>query len=500
MKTFLMYKDRSLDQSGSLADGSADLLKDLGFEVIISSMSNGNKFIEEVSRKAMVQLVTDSEDLAYRQEVIKDALENSTQIIEMYNILTSAVEEAKERYFWASVSKPEFVLHESVGIIKIFVDALEKIRNILDLNVSKFRSQGFTGLHKLATEEFGADYCSQVTQQLKNLEFSSGIPVEARLGPGNLITSYKLINPEENGGGWSSVLSLRKKGKQYTFTLPDRDESGAEIMGTMRARAIHEVAYVLKSASEHVLKYIDSLRSELAFLVGAINLYAKTKEIGVPTSFPNPAPNLSATTKFRNLVDLALALKNGGKTVGNDLTNEGKPLIIVTGANRGGKSTFLRSLGQAQIMMQVGMFVAADEFSSSICSSIFTHFKREEDAGIRMGKFEEELYRLSQIVDNLKPGSLVLFNESFSSTNAVEGARIAEQVIDALINLGVRVVYVTHIFELGEIYRNKNPEGTLFLKAERKEDGTRTFKIIPGFPSETSYAMDVFRSVFNESV
>src|SRR5204863_1700818 len=86
-------------------------------------------------------------------------------------------------------------------------------------------------------------------------------------------------------------------------------------------------------------------------------------------------------------------------------------------ANTGGKSTFLRSVGLAHVMMQAGMFVSAESFASEPCDGIFTHYKREEDAAMESGKLDEELSRMSLIVDKVKANSLLQFNESFGSTN-----------------------------------------------------------------------------------
>ena len=129
---------------------------------------------------------------------------------------------------------------------------------------------------------------------------------------------------------------------------------------------------------------------------------------------------------------------------------DGKRLVMITGANQGGKSTFLRSLGLAQLMMQAGMFVAAESFTASVSTGIFTHFKREEDATMERGKLDEELGRMSEIAGQIRPGCLLLCNESFASTNEREGSEIARQVIRALTEAGIRVVFVTHLYDLAQ--------------------------------------------------
>jgi DNA mismatch repair ATPase MutS len=171
---------------------------------------------------------------------------------------------------------------------------------------------------------------------------------------------------------------------------------------------------------------------------------------------------------------------------------------MITGANRGGKSTFLRSVGQAQLMMQCGMFVAAGAYRASPCAGLFTHFKREEDSSMRSGKLDEELGRMSEIVNAARPGSMVLANESFASTNEREGSEIARQIVRALTESGVRVLYVTHLYDLAHSFFVQNLDSALFLRAEREEDARRTFKVVEAEPLPTSYGEDLYKQIFGQ--
>jgi len=112
------------------------------------------------------------------------------------------------------------------------------------------------------------------------------------------------------------------------------------------------------------------------------------------------------------------------------------------------------------------------------------------------GKLDEELARMSEIVDMVEPNSLVLFNESFAATNEREGSQIAEQIIEALLDTGSRVMFVTHMFHLaGGLYGDESQRG-LFLRAERERDGARTFKLREERPLSTSYGPDIYQRVF----
>jgi hypothetical protein len=108
---------------------------------------------------------------------------------------------------------------------------------------------------------------------------------------------------------------------------------------------------------------------------------------------------------------------------------------------------FLRSVGLAQLMMQCGLFVPAESFRSGLCDGVFTHYRREEDETMKSGKLDEELGRMSEIVDHLMTRPMVLFNESFAATNEREGWEIARQIVFALMGKRIRVFYVTHLFE-----------------------------------------------------
>ncbi len=112
---------------------------------------------------------------------------------------------------------------------------------------------------------------------------------------------------------------------------------------------------------------------------------------------------------------------------------------------------------------------------------------------------DEELSRMSTIVDQLKPNSMLLFNESFASTNQREAAEIARQIVRALLETGIKVVYVTHLFDLAHQFYLAKMDTALFLRAERLEDGHRTFRLMEGEPLPTSYGEDLYRRIFSTS-
>ena len=147
--------------------------------------------------------------------------------------------------------------------------------------------------------------------------------------------------------------------------------------------------------------------------------------------------------------DLALAHKlnkQKSKIVCNDFQLSGEErMLVITGPNQGGKTTFLRAIGLSQLMMQTGMFVPAESYSGNLFTGLFTHFKREEDSSMESGKFDEELNRMDQIIRVITPNAMILFNESFASTNQREGSEIAKQIVKGLVERSITVYFVTHV-------------------------------------------------------
>ena len=111
------------------------------------------------------------------------------------------------------------------------------------------------------------------------------------------------------------------------------------------------------------------------------------------------------------------------------------------------------------------------------------------------GRLDEEMKRMNRIVDMVTNQSLILLNESFSSTTEKEGSEIAEHIIQAMYDSEVSIFMVTHLFAFASKMYQKNLSAARFLSAERKEDGTRTFKMMDHEPTETSYGLDLYEEI-----
>jgi MutS domain V len=500
VKAFLMYPDRDFDTERELPANEPDLSSDLELDILLQAMAAGDKFLFEVARQGLHSGLTSPADITYRQRVLADCIAQPGVIRDLYDVAVAAITAEKKVLGWMFRDSPDTLVYRSHQVLRIYVDVFRRLRDIADASATSFRSDGFTRFFAMIAAELDDDYFAEMGAHLAELAFRRGTLISARLGKGLKGTGYVLRrHPEQS---WRDrIPGMNRSG--YSFTIAERDETGARTLSDLNSRGLNGTANALTQSADHIKDFFQLLRAELGFYLGCLNLRDRLIAKGEPACFPDPADLVTdrpeqVRLSARGLYDasLSLSLSTEARAVGNDVDADGRQLIMITGANQGGKSTFLRSVGQAQLMMQAGMFVAAESLTVSVSAGTFTHFKREEDATMEKGKLDEELARMSAITGQIRPGCLLLGNESFASTNEREGSEIARQVIRALTEAGVRIVFVTHMYDLAGRYYGEHDPGTLFLRAERRPDGHRTFRLMPGEPLPTSYGEDLYREVF----
>ncbi len=498
MKARLLHRDQDADVRRPLRWNEEALRKDFALDTLFNVMARGDEVVLEVTKKVMLSgMECDLETIGYRQKILQDCLNNAAVVRDLYAVAVEVMEREKKHYRGSLTRYPNWVLRGSIELLEeTFLGAIRKLRKTADLHAYKFTSEGWTALFATLQEELSDGYFVRVKDHLARLKFRDGVLIGAGLGKGNKGTKYVLRRPyAEEREGWLTRL-LARRPPVLGFALHPRDESGARALAELRDRGISLVANALAQSTDHMSSFFSMLRTELAFYVGCVNLHEHLFRKGEPTCFPVPVATEERRLSFRGLYDVCLALSLDRRVVGNDANADEHDLVIVTGANQGGKSTFLRSIGSAQLMMQCGMFVPANSFCSSLYDGLFSHFRREEDAGMESGKLDEELCRMSEIVDRVTAHSMILFNESFAATNEREGSEIAGQIVSALSDEEIKIVYVTHLYELAQGLYEKNPGDILFLRAERQADGARTFKLVEGAPLPTSFGEDLYDNVF----
>jgi DNA mismatch repair ATPase MutS len=502
MKAFLLFRDHDFNFGQTPPWSEKTLTPDLALDILFSAMANRDEFLLSVAKSVVLgSFDNDLNTISYRQSILKDCLANPEIVRGLYALAIEGTQ-CERKGSWVFASKyPAGILSRGVEVLNYLIEVLRKLRSASEQYGARFESEGFRNLFAMLQAELTDEYFAGIKAHLKEMKFRAGVLISAQLGKGNKGMNYVLRKPRTKQHWLISWLQqyfgIRESG--YTFVLDPRDENGARALSEVNDRGINLVANALAQSTDHILDFFKILRAELAFYIGCLNLREQLAKKGEPTCWPEPVPATKRKHSFRGLYDVCLSLCLRGRVVGNDVNADETDLIIITGANQGGKSTFLRSVGLAQLMMQAGMFVPAESFSANMCPSVFTHFKREEDASMKSGKFDEELTRMSEIAEHLVPNSVLLFNESFAATNEREGSEIARQIVSALLEKGYKIFFVSHQYTFASGFHTERKNNTLFLRAERESDGTRTFKLAEAGPLETSYGEDLYNQIFGES-
>ena len=488
---------------GSLppSSGRHDVLaQDLELDTLWRAMAAGDEFLFETAKRVVLSSLRDPEAIIYRQAVLADCLEHASTVTDLYRLAIEAL--AYERQvgsLWTGAG-PDLILSRSVRLLKLYLQAMRRLRQIADEQLDNFHSDGFRRFFTAVRAELADDYLEMVEGHLRDLEFGRGVLESAQLGKGDRGERYVVHEPPRELR-WRERLPLlgNRKAPEYSFELHPRDQAGANALAAIRGKGINQVADAVARSADHVQSFFSMLRLELAFYLGCLNLRARLDQKGEPTCYPEPVTEAELSLATEGIYDVCLTLHLDDRVIGNELEADGKSLVMITGANQGGKSTLLRALGLAQLMMQSGMFVGAKSFRANVCAGVYTHYKREEDLTMEGGKLDEELGRMSQLVERITPHAILLCNESFASTNEREGFEIARQIVRAMLARQIKVLYVTHMYDLAHSFHANRLDSALFLRAQREPDGRRTYKLLEGEPLPTSYGEDSYRKIFGDA-
>jgi DNA mismatch repair protein MutS len=239
--------------------------------------------------------------------------------------------------------------------------------------------------------------------------------------------------------------------------FPDMHHVEERILGFV-ARLFPDAFQALDEFRARHVRYLDktiwAFDREVQFYVAYLNFIAPMKAAGLEFCYPAVSAG-SKQIKGSGSFDLALAAKlmpRADVVVRNDFYLDGpERIVVVSGPNHGGKTTFARMFGQLHYLASLGYPVPGREASLFLPDRVFTHFEREEDLTTLRGKFEDELIRIRDVLDQATGDSVLVMNESFASTTLRDALFVGERVLDRMTALGLLGVYVTFVDELASL-------------------------------------------------
>lgn len=408
---------------------------------------------------------------------------------------------------------------ESITEIELYIASISTLHDGFADIGDKVKSDAFKALAKRINDLVCSEYYSELNSKLSELtnrvrdikSVTIGVNLDAQLRPSS--AGVLSINPESfrSGDVLDKILRLNFKDDEYTCiaNLVPFNKKQSENQRTALSLAFNSaINDVYKQSLRSWKKIVQSfvlentdfllnLMPEIEFLVKGTNLLRALKEKGLTLCKPEIITDKNVFVA-NEIYNPCVALKVDDEIITNDVEFKNDIMIFVlTGPNRGGKSVITCAIGLAQAMLQLGMFVPASSAEISIADGIYTHFPTGADDTIDKGRLGEECARLRDIFEDVTRDSLVLLDESLSSTGSYEASYIAAEVLAGFSRIGCRCLFSTHLHELAAEIDNINARtaadgGTkIDSLVAGIEDGKRSFKIYRMKPDGKSYARDI---------
>lgn len=465
----------------------------------------------------------DAEVIRYRIATFDDML-RCEALTDMLNKLVPVLNDIMELRRLEADSGDTNDYLSSITEIELYVSSVKVLHDCLTEVKDQLKSPAFLALAELVTTLAESTYYRELNEKLNELtrrvrEIKSvtvGVNLDAQLRPSS--AGVLSINAEtfKSGDALDKILRLDFKNDNYTCIAnlvpfgKKQSENQKMALSLAFNSAINDVyrsslrswkkivqTYVLENT-----EFLLNLMPEFEFLVKGTNMLRALQKKGCVLSLPEIRPIEERAFSAIGLYNPCVALKIEDEIVANDLVfDENATIYVLSGPNRGGKSVITCAIGLAQVMMQLGMYVPAEHAVISPVDGIYTHFPTGADDTIDKGRLGEECARLSEILDCVTANSLVLLDESLSSTGSFEASYIAAEVLGGLAHVGCRCLFSTHLHELAAEIDNINARSKASggvaidtLVAGMKGEGKRSFKITRAKPDGKSYARDIAES------
>ena len=440
---------------------------------------------EELNERSVIfQDLAASDELVAVMEKIKEAIRTITHINEKSKLFADSIER----------------LLYDFGIINVYSDIIIEIAKSYEIFRDELKSQRLQTIFSNFYEFYSSDKFEKLQRVIADIlhsakhirSFTVGINLNANLEPAEI----GLLSINEHHFTQKNVYTkfFKTNDSHFEYAAPiiEYNDTSALLERSLYTSANN---YIIKALKRTQIKLIDEVKNmfgdifaskeDINFLLVALSYKKSCRDKFCFPAIANEtrvvdaySPTLLFRVKHRDIV-------------ANDIRfNEKGNVFIITGANAGGKSVYVRTIGVVQILFQLGLPIPAENAQMKIVNNIFTHFATSIDTSD--SRFVLECKAMQKILEVIDKDSLLLMDESFSSTSSYEGAAVAEQVIERLQSIGCSCVFSTHLHELTVLAdaEQKYPSKIENLHIEMK-DGVPTHRIVEGTTHGKSYAYDI---------
>ena len=515
---------------------SSEAINDLSLDFIVSAITK-DEFEQNIIKQLMTQIECSEELIKYRCDVFEDFLRipklrsNLTSLLEMLGELREI-----EKFKKDSDASSLWQLVNRMREINRYIDCIKELRSTLD--GMDIRSQGLITLRELVGKIYEDGSFEPLQQDMEELfkkvrqlrSVTIGVNLDDMLRPvragilslngkeftdSGVLKRFMAMSAKKDGSGiqpnddYAHLKTFHAAvSKEFKLAYDDTPTGADRLSDSIKFVVTDILDKITRNIKDVLRKHVNvsgyafiSLIPEIIFYIRWAELIEKIQAKGLPLCKAEILPVGERCIRARDIYNLKLAIKivSGEelKIVTNDLDFDDDigRIFILTGPNRGGKTTITQALGIAVLMAQCGIYVPCSSLKLSPCDNIYTHFPADENETVDLGRLGEESSRLAEIFSKATSKSMLLLNESLATTNVTEGMYIATDVLKAMRYLGVRCIFNTHMHELAANVdkMNKAVKGSSKIESmvTGVEKGQRSFKVSVNPPQGLSYAKDI---------
>ena len=467
---------------------------------------------------------TDPQVLEYRQAIVEDLVEHP----KLYEVFCRSVSEIQNVNDLRRVLGSDFSVDSALSAVRylemyeelvdMFADVFNELEknpesDIISEGMKRFRAQ----IYEVSRSEEYQNLKSEMACTGKNFGYlksvTIGINLDENLRPKE--AGIISINEKEFSAGSiiNKLMKHRLNDRQVMMTplyplqkgLHGEEQkslnySRGSALQTIFEKSLRAFEPIIQNYYKENTVMFVAVLDDIRFLTAGVKFILDMRTHGFEMCRPQICSVEDKVCELKQVYNPMLAMRGVEKTVVSNefMLDENGRFYIVTGPNHGGKSIFAYSVGMAQALCQLGLFVPAHQAKMSPMTGIFTHFPVSDENNFGKGRLESECARLSEILGRLADTDMLLMDESFSSTSGLEAGYIASEVLTGIGVIGCCGLFVTHIHDLpmkiaeyNNYPGNRSKIDNLVAQMENKEDGVRSYRISRTTPDGLSYARDI---------
>ena len=476
------------------------LVNDMMLETLAKLICNSNAY---KMQQILTELCDDEETINYRLDIIDDLIGMPELADMLKKIVRILIDNDKENIYKISSPTSFTTLDSAVTSFEAYIECIEYMHEFNERKGNSAHSQGVKKMlgffERCYNDKNYKSLCKDVAELRRTIK--------------------NRISIIYHGAKFSDKNVMGALKQRYTYEGNDKN-SKDRVVNTYEKALFEELDFITKKYVELIddalddykaigFKDVYSIEYQLDFYMGIIALIKSARSKGLDMCRPKILAKSERRAVIKGIFDpiyfseaaiYNISHKEQREVITNDITfDENAGFYILTGANNGGKTTFVRAVGLCQLMAQAGLYVPASECEISPCDMIYTHFPKEEQKGIDASRFTSEIKQFKEISDTITNHSLLLMNESIQSTTPKECVDIAVSLVEVFSMLGVRGVFATHLVDIAPKALKLNDKEGLNTRIESitvsvdESSGKRLYKIVKGLPGDHSYADTIFK-------